>query len=56
MLQHQLYKAEDFRHMSGQEMEDDWTARMVLDGGLAICKVCGEGEAGLDKPCRKPKK
>lgn len=52
---HQLFTSQDFKHMSGQEQEDNWTARMVLDGGLSICKVCGEGESGLEKPC-KPKR
>jgi len=53
-IKHQLYTSEDFKHMSGQEMEESWVARMVLEGGLSICKICGEGEAGLDNPC-KPK-
>jgi hypothetical protein len=55
VVKHQLYTNEDFKHMSGQEMEESWVARAVLDGGLEICKICGEGEAGLEKPC-KPKK
>lgn len=49
---HTLYVPDDFKHMSGEEMEDNMTARLVLDGGLGICKVCGEYEAGLDKPCK----
>lgn len=52
---HVLYTREDFKNMSGEEMESDRTATLVLDGGLSICKKCGEFEAGLDKPCN-PKK
>ncbi|QZA70237.1 hypothetical protein 278BB001_86 [Bacillus phage 278BB001] len=51
---HVLYTKEDFKDMTGEELESSYTAHLVLDGGLAICKVCGEGEAGLDNPC-KPK-
>lgn len=40
--------------MTGEELESRYTAHLVLDGGLAICKICGEGGAGLDNPC-KPK-
>lgn len=25
---------------------------MVCDGGLSVCAICGEGEAGLDNPCK----
>ncbi|UPI12440.1 hypothetical protein [Bacillus phage SBSphiJ3] len=51
---HVLYTKEDFKDMTGEELESSYTAHLVLDGGLAICKICGEGEAGLDNPC-KPK-
>jgi hypothetical protein len=51
MKNHTLYTAEDFRHMTGEEMEQDKLAEMVLDAGLDICKVCGEYEAGLDREC-----
>lgn len=33
------------------EERDGVVARMVLDGGLAICKLCGAGESELDEPC-----
>jgi hypothetical protein len=26
----------------------------ICDGGLSVCSVCGEYEAGLDKPCKAP--
>ena len=51
---HVLYNADDFKHMTAEELELDWVAHLVLDGGIDICKACGEGEAGLDNPC-KPK-
>lgn len=41
--------------MSEEEVENDTTATLVLDGGLFICKKCGEFEAGLDKPCNPRK-
>lgn len=49
---HELYTAADFQHMSGQEYEDSPIVSLVLDGGLSICKRCGEAEAGLDNPCK----
>ncbi|AXH71223.1 hypothetical protein BSP36_178 [Bacillus phage BSP36] len=52
---HVLYTKEDFKDMTGEKLESSYTAHLVLDGGLSICKICGEGEAGLDNPC-KPKK
>lgn len=48
---HVLYTPEDFAHLTGEQQENDFTARMVLDGGLSVCKVCHEFEAGLDHPC-----
>ena len=51
MKNHQLYTSVDFRHMTGEEMEESKLAEMVLDAGLDVCKVCGEYEAGLDLPC-----
>ena len=27
-------------------------AGAVIEGGLSVCKKCGEYEAGLDAPCR----
>lgn len=50
---HELYTDKDFENWTGEEMEDSWTARAVLDGGLGICKKCGDGESGLDFPCKK---
>lgn len=48
--EHELYTADDFTQ---EEIErSNRLAEMVIYGGLSICKLCGEGEAGLDKPCR----
>ena len=55
MSGHVLYTKDDFKNMSGEEMENHTTATLVLDGGLCICKKCGEFEAGLDKPCNPGK-
>ena len=49
---HIIYTEEDFKHITGEELDNNKLARMVLDGGLAVCKVCGEFEAGLDNPCK----
>ncbi|MBO0961477.1 hypothetical protein J1P26_17360 [Neobacillus sp. MM2021_6] len=53
---HVLYTKEDFKDMSWEEWEGNRTAELVLDGGLNICKICGEYEAGLDNPCRPQKR
>lgn len=55
MSGHVIYTKDDFKNMSGEEMENNTTATLVLDGGLCICKICGEFEAGLDKPCNPRK-
>lgn len=51
-LNHTLYKAEDFKDIPWEEKENDIVYTSVVDGGLNVCKVCGEFEAGLDKPCK----
>ena len=51
MRDHQLYKPEDFTEEDYQN--GNQIACLVIDGGLAICKVCGRGEAELDEPCTK---
>ncbi|MFU1607355.1 hypothetical protein ACM25O_13300 [Sulfitobacter pontiacus] len=43
---HTLYKSADF---SNEEYERGGIAKMVIDGGLGICKSCGAGEAELDE-------
>ncbi|MEP1253737.1 MAG: hypothetical protein ABJI29_03205 [Alphaproteobacteria bacterium] len=43
---HDLYTPADF---TNEEMESSSTARLVVLGGLGICKKCGAGEAQLDK-------
>lgn len=41
-----------FRDFSSQDAQDNGPLyRNVVDGGLAVCKVCGDFEAGLDNPC-----
>ena len=52
MNEHILYTREDFKNIGDEELENNRTAKLVLDGGLSICKVCGEYEAGLDTPCK----
>jgi hypothetical protein len=49
---HTLYTAKDF---TGEEVERSSLARMVVEGGLGICKKCGAGEADLDEfpTCRE---
>jgi hypothetical protein len=44
---HILFTKEDFK---GQE--DSTLSTNVIEGGLAVCKNCGEYEASLDSPCR----
>ncbi len=53
---HNLYTADDFKGKSYEELENNKTYELVVDGGLAICKICGEFEAGLDKPCKQKAK
>lgn len=52
-MEHELYTAEDFKHLTAEEMDEDITYRMVMEGGLAVCKHCGEFEAGLDYLCHQ---
>ena len=51
MDEHVLYTAEDFRDLPLEELDNNKTYELVVEGGLSICKVCGEYEAGLDEPC-----
>lgn len=44
MTQHVLYTREDF---TDEELENNNLARMVVEGGLDICKLCGGGESDL---------
>lgn len=48
MSEHILYTSEDFKDCP----DNDTLYTAVVDGGLNVCKVCGEFEAGLDKPCK----
>lgn len=34
--------------------KNDPVYKMVIEGGLAVCKICGKFEAGLEHPCLKP--
>lgn len=55
MNKHVLYAVDDFAHLTYEEVENNIIYELVVDGGLSICKLCGEYEAGLDNPC-KPRK
>ncbi|MCY7948007.1 hypothetical protein [Bacillus atrophaeus] len=46
---HVLYTKNDFKHLEWDKW--DKTAEMVVEGGLNVCKICGEFEAGLDEQC-----
>ncbi len=48
---HELYTKEDFKDWTTEQIEASKTAEIVLVWGLNVCKICGEGEAGLDNPC-----
>lgn len=49
---HILYTENDFIDMSIKELESNRVVyESVINGGLSVCKICGEFEAGLDKPC-----
>lgn len=52
MKKHVLYVASDFDHYTYEEADTDKTYDLVINGGLDICRVCGEFEAGLDEPCK----
>ena len=47
---HELYKDSDFT--SEEYDRRNTLAIMVIDGGLSICKKCGEAEAGLVNSCQ----
>lgn len=49
---HKLYTSKDFESMSWEEQEGSLLYSYVVNGGLSICKVCGEFESGLYEPCR----
>lgn len=48
---HILYKKEDFKNWTAEQIEQDGAANAVMNWGLNVCKICQEYEAGLDKPC-----
>ncbi|WP_373781169.1 hypothetical protein [Jeotgalibaca porci] len=52
MSGHKLYTPKDFENMSWEEQDGNFLYAVVVNGGLNVCKVCGEAESGLDKPCR----
>lgn len=52
MSDHKLYTPKDFEKMSWEEQDGNFLYDCVVNGGLNVCKVCGESESGLDKPCR----
>lgn len=45
---HVLYRDSDFT----EETEFTTLGIAVIDGGLQVCKVCGEYESGLSNPCK----
>lgn len=49
---HVLYVPTDFTE---EEYENSSFARLVIDDGLGICRICGVGEIELEKPCKGPK-
>lgn len=46
---HDFYEAKDFT--SEEYDRRNQLAVMVIDGGLAVCKRCGELEGGLESVC-----
>lgn len=46
---HDLYSPKDFENKDIEE--GDKLYEMVVEGGLSVCKKCGEFEAGLDGGC-----
>lgn len=52
MSDHKLYTPKDFEKMSCEEQDGNFLYDCVVNGGLNVCKVCGEFESGLHKPCR----
>jgi hypothetical protein len=55
MRRHELYTADDFKNVPPEHLEHDRLYDLVVDGGLSVCKICMEYEAGLDKPCKERK-
>lgn len=48
---HILYKKDDFKNWTAEQIEQNGAANAVINWGLNVCKICQEYEAGLDKPC-----
>ena len=46
MSNHELYQPKDFT--AEEYARGNRLAKMVIDGGLGICKKCGAAEAQLD--------
>jgi len=46
-LKHDFYTAADFMDAD----PDSWGVRNIVEGGLAVCKVCGGGEGSLTTDC-----
>jgi hypothetical protein len=44
-MKHDYYTSKDI------SPDDEWGQRNIVDGGLAICKVCGGGEGSLTTDC-----
>lgn len=49
ITEHQLYESSDFK--DEQYERPGSLARLVIDGGMAICKVCGGAEGSLPTTC-----
>jgi hypothetical protein len=50
LTEHIFYKCSDFT--TGEICDEtNGLVSLVCEGGLSICKICGEYEAGLDNPC-----
>ena len=50
MSDHKLYESRDFTQKEYEE--GSGFARLIIDGGLAVCKVCGAAEIELDESCK----
>lgn len=48
---HILYKIDDFKNWTAEQIEQNADANAVVNWGLNVCKICPEFEAGLDGPC-----
>lgn len=44
-MNHDFYTSKDIKP------DDTWGQLNIVDGGLALCKVCGELEGGLPTEC-----